>query len=108
MWLGFATVALFCAPDAGSPKSQDQLVGPLVDASVNATVSGAVPLRGVPENAATGLAGGGVVPPNVTTSSGGAAPSRLSKIALFVPALMIPSQIEPFPATLDGARAMSL
>ena len=40
--------------DWPSPKSHSQLVGVLVDASVNWTVSGAVPESGVPEKAATG------------------------------------------------------
>ena len=37
-----------------SPNVQSQLVGTLIVVSVNATVSGAVPFVGVPENPATG------------------------------------------------------
>ena len=49
--MGFLTVALTEEP---SPNDQDHEVGVLVEASVKATVSGAVPEVGVPVKLATG------------------------------------------------------
>ena len=43
VWLGFLRIEVLLLPDPGSPKSQVQAVGLLVDWSVNATVSGAPP-----------------------------------------------------------------
>ena len=44
-----------------SPKSQDHVNGPVpLDASANVTLNGAVPVVGSPENAATGVTGGGL------------------------------------------------
>ena len=49
MWLGFCAVEVEL-----SPKFHDHDVGVSVDWSVKDTSSGAVPVSGVPENAAVG------------------------------------------------------
>ena len=54
---------------APSPKSQLQLVGEPVEASLKATVSGAAPDNGVPLKSAAG-GGGSVLGPSVRTSCG--------------------------------------
>ena len=57
MWIGFWAVAL---TDESSPNDQDHEVGELVEASVKATVNGAIPEVGVPVKLATGATGAGV------------------------------------------------
>ena len=58
MWLGFCTKEV-----PPSPKDQTQLVGKLVDVSVNCTTSGLYPDPGDPTKSATGAATGMPPPP---------------------------------------------
>ena len=55
VWLGLWRFDVLSAPDPGSPKSQLQLVGFPVEASLKVTPSGAVPVSGVPVKSATGF-----------------------------------------------------
>ena len=59
MWIGFFTVAL---TDEPSPNDQDHEVGVLVEASVKATVNGAVPETGVLVEASVKVTFSGAVP----------------------------------------------